>query len=172
MAPEDSPFISDRSPTYRRAKEAWNDPDPAAGADGQTVGDFNRLIELERDMIAALLAVRNRLGETGGKKLLDELLADHADRLPILEQTVRDLGGAPPDPGDRPGDLPRDATDIASGGEREALRDLIADHEALHQAYRDALTYPHHNPEARHILEQHIAEMEQHAGRLASLPPV
>ncbi|HLU67521.1 MAG TPA: ferritin-like domain-containing protein [Kofleriaceae bacterium] len=171
--PRDSrPFISERSPTYRRAQSLdWSDP--RLGADAQTTGTFIRLVELERDMIAALLAVRNRLGQATDRSQIDELLADHADRLPVLEQRIRELGGVPPDPGERPGDLPRDASDIAYlESERECLRALADDHERLAEQYRDALAFPHHDEESRRILELYANEMEHHEAHLAALVDV
>jgi hypothetical protein len=128
------------------------------------------LVEVERDMIAALLAVRNRLAQVTERSQLDELLADHADRLPVLERRIRELGAVPPDPGDRPGELPRDANDMElAKGERDCLRALADDHEALAEIYRDALVFPHHDPESRRVLEHYASEMEHHSQLLASL---
>jgi hypothetical protein len=164
--------VSDRSPSYVRAQRIW--PHGIDETVGQTIGTFSRLIELERDMIAALLAVRHQLGEVerGGadRGQIDDLLVEHADRLPVLERQIRELGGLPPDPGDRPGDLPRDASDISylQGG-REALRALAEDHEALADFYRRALAEPHHTEEARRLLEQYASEMEKQATVLATL---
>ena len=108
-----------------------------------TVETLNHLAELERDMIAALLVVRSRLPRND-RGQLDQLLTDHADRLPVLESQIRELGGDPPDPGHRPGELPRDASDIAVvGDDRDAVRALADDHEALADAYREALALPH-----------------------------
>lgn len=137
----------------------------------ETVGTLNHLVALERDMIAALLAVRSRLPRSD-RSQLDQLLVDHADRLPVLERQVRELGGDPPDPGQRPGELPRDATDIAMvGDDRDAVRALADDHEALAEAYREALALPHEDEEARRVLELYASEMEQHGARLAALLP-
>jgi hypothetical protein len=166
------PLISDRSPTYVRAQRTW--PDGFDETEGQTIGTLSRLVELERDMIAALLAVRHRLADGERAEVdraqIDQLLVEHADRLPVLERQIRELGGLPPDPGERPGDLPRDAADIAYlSCERDALRALADDHEALADFYRAALAEPHHTAEARRILELYASEMEQHGARLAAL---
>lgn len=164
----DFPLISDRSPTYGRAVQDWGDE--LASADGQTVGTFSRLIELERDLIAALLAARNRLEPRTEKSHLDELLAEHAARLPVLERHIRDLGGLPPDPGERAHMLPRDAADITvMTDERDVQRAVAADHEALAERYREALSYPHHHDEARRVLESYSGEMEHEATRLTAL---
>ena len=169
MPRDERPLISERSPTYGRMQHIdWSDP--RLGADAQTTGTFMRLVELERDMIAALLAVRHRLAQATDRSPLDELLADHADRLPVLEQRIRELGGVPPDPGERPGDLPRDASDIAYlQSERDCLRALADDHEALAEDYREALAFPHHDEESRRILELYASEMEHHGARMAAL---
>ena len=144
--------------------------DPAGAAE-ETAGTFEHLLALERDMIAALLALRNRLPRAD-RGQLDLLLTEHADRLPLLEQQVRELGGRPPAPGVRPGELPRDATDIAAVGDTEtALRALAADHEALAEAYREALALPQEDEEVRRMLELFASEMEQHGARLAALLP-
>lgn len=165
---DDRPLISERSPTYERARRGWSDP--TAGNEAQTVGTLSHLVELERDMIAALLAVRNRLADHPDRGPLDDLLVDHADRLPLLEQQIRELGGVPPEPGERAGELPRDATDIGYiSDERDAMRALAADHEALSQHYRDALNFPEHTENARRMLEIFASDMEQHSARLAAL---
>jgi hypothetical protein len=165
---ENRPLISERSPSYQRAQKGAFDPNEETEA--QTIGTLSHLVELERDMIAALLAVRNRLSDSPGRGPLDDLLVDHADRLPLLEQEIRELGGVPPDPGDRAGELPRDAGDIAYiGDDREALRALADDHEALAERYRSALGDPHHTESARRLLEMFASDMEQHSARLAGL---
>jgi hypothetical protein len=166
--PDDRPLISERSPTYQRAQAGAFDP--IEETEAQTVGTLSHLVELERDMIAALLAVRNRLGDRPDRGPLDDLLVDHADRLPLLEQQIRELGGVPPDPGDRPGELPRDAADIAHlTDERDALRALADDHEALSERYRQAVALPNHTENARRMLEIFASDMEQHSARLAAL---
>ena len=145
-------------------------PEPSR-VDEETVGTLNHLVELERDMIAALIAARSLLRRTD-RGQLDQLLTEHADRLPVLERQVRDLGGLPPDPGHRPGELPRDAHDIAMvGDDRDAVRALADDHEALADAYREALAIPTEDDDARRVLELYASEMEQHGARLASLLP-
>jgi hypothetical protein len=133
---------------------------------------LNHLVALERDMIAALLAARSRMAR-GERSNLDQMLAEHADRLPVLERQVRERGGMPPDPGQRPGELPHDASDIATvGDDREAVRALADDHEALAEAYRQALAAPDEDEEARRVLEVFASEMEQHSARLAALLPI
>src|SRR5688500_2478718 len=165
---EHRPPISERSPSYQRSQRGAIDPIEEAGA--QTVGTLSHMLELERDMIASLLAVRSRLGDGPGRGPLDELLVDHADRLPLLEQQIRELGGAPPGPGERAGELPRDAGDIAYiQSMRDALRALADDHEALSERYREALAFPHHTENARRMLEIFSSDMEQQSGRLAAL---
>lgn len=165
---DDRPLISDRSPTYQRAQRGAIDPNQESEA--QTVGTLSHLVELERDMIAALLAVRNRLADHPGRGPLDDLLVDHADRLPLLEQQIRELGGVPPDPGERRGDLPREASDIAHlTDDRDALRALADDHEALSERYRQAVAVPNHTENARRMLEMFTSDMEQHSARLAAL---
>ncbi len=135
----------------------------------QMVGTFEHLLVLERDMIAALQALRDRLPRDD-RGQLDLLLTEHSDRLPLIEQQVRELGGQPPEPG--PGELPRDATDIAVVGETvNAVRALADDHEALADAYREALAQPLEDQEARRLLEQFASEMEQHGAHLAALLP-
>ena len=162
------PLISERSPTYQRAQ--LGAIDPIEDSEAQTVGTLSHLVELERDMIAALLAVRNRVSDGPGRGPLDDLLVDHADRLPLLEQQIRELGGVPPDPGERAGELPRDATDIGYlGDDRDALRALADDHEALAERYREALGVANHTEEARRLLEMFSSDMEQHSQRLAAL---
>lgn len=137
----------------------------------ETVGAFVHLVALERDMIAALRAVRDRLPRTE-RGQLDELLAEHAGRLPLLEEQVRAMGGEPPEPGQRPGDLPRDATDIAVVGDNgTALSALADDHEALADAYREALALPQEDEEVRRMLGLFASEMEQQGARLAALLP-
>lgn len=137
----------------------------------ETVETLNHLVALERDMIAALLAARNRLPGSE-RSNLDLLLTEHADRLPVLERQVRELGGLPPDPGQRPGELPRDASDIARVGDlREAVRALAVDHEALAEAYREALAIPLDDGDTRRTLEIYFSEMQQHSARLAALIP-
>lgn len=165
---DDRPLISERSPTYQRAQRGAFDP--IEDSEAQTVGTLSHLVELERDMIAALLAVRNRMGDRPDRGPLDDLLVDHADRLPLLEQQIRELGGVPPEPGERAGELPRDATDIAYlGDDRDALRALADDHEALSDRYREALGIPNHTENARRLLEIFSSDMEQHSARLAAL---
>lgn len=165
---ENRPLVSERSPTYQRAQRGAFDP--IEETEGQTVGTLGHLVELERDMIAALLAVRNRLADSPGRGPLDELLVDHADRLPLLEQQIRELGGVPPEPGERAGELPRDAGDIAYVSEdREAMRALADDHEALADRYREALGLPNLTENARRLLEIFSSDMEQHSARLAAL---
>lgn len=165
---ENRPLISERSPSNQRSQRGAIDP--VEETEAQTVGTLSHLVELERDMIAALLAVRNRLSDNPGRGPLDDLLVDHADRLPLLEQHIRELGGVPPDPGDRAGELPRDAGDIAYlGDDRDALRALADDHEALAERYRDALGQPNHTEDARRLLEMFSSDMEQHSARIAAL---
>jgi hypothetical protein len=165
---DNRPLISERSPTYQRAQRGWSDP--VAGNEAQTVGTLSHLIELERDMIAALLAVRNRLANAPERGPLDELLVDHADRLPLLEQQIRELEGVPPLPGERAGELPRDAGDITYIQDtRDALRAVAENHEALSDHYRAALAFPDHTENARRLLEIFSSDMEQHSGRLAAM---
>jgi hypothetical protein len=166
--PQDRPLISDRSPTLETATRRWHDPDDTG--DAQTVGTLGRLIELERDMIAALLAARNRLEQPTVRTLLDELLADHAGRVPVLERQIRELGGLPPEPAARASDLPRDASAIAVlTDERDVLRAVTEDHDALAGHYRSALEFAGHAPEARRLLELHADEMSAHRTRLAAI---
>ena len=121
-------------------------------------------------MIAALLAVRNRVADSPGRGPIDDLLVDHADRLPLLEQQIRELGGVPPEPGERAGELPRDAADIGYlSDDRDALRALADDHEALAGRYRDALGVANHTESARRLLEMFSSDMEQHSARIAAL---
>ena len=165
---DNRPLISERSPTYQRAQRGAIDPIEETGA--QTVGTLGHLLELERDMIASLLAVRSRLGDGGGRGPLDELLVDHADRLPSLEQQIRELGGVPPEPGERAGELPRDATGIGYlNDDREALRALAENHEELLGRYRQALSEPNVTENARRLLEMFAGEMEQQSARIAGL---
>ena len=160
------PLISERTPTLENSHTRWREPQDAD--DGQTVGSLSRLLELERDMIAALLAARNRLELPTARALLDEILTDHAGRLPTLERHIRDLGGVPPDPGTRASDLPRDAAEIAVlTEERDALRAVVDDHEALIGHYQSALAAVAHDAEARRLLELDAAETERHRARLA-----
>ena len=162
------PLISERSPTYQRAQRGAFDP--IEDSEAQTVGTLSHLVELERDMIAVLLAVRNRLSESPGRGPIDELLVDHADRLPLFEQQIRELGGVPPEPGDRAGELPRDAGDITYlSDDRDALRALADDHEALADHYREALAQPNITENARRALEMFAGDMEQHSARIAGL---
>lgn len=165
---EHRPLISERSPSYQRSQRGAIDPIEETGA--QTVGSLSHLLELERDMIASLLAVRSRLGDGPGRGPLDELLVDHADRLPLLEQQIRELGGAPPDPGERAGELPRDAGDIGYlSDDREALRALAENHESLLDRYRQTLSEPNLTESGRRMVEMFASEMEQQSGRLAAL---
>ena len=165
--PQDRPLISDRTPTLENSRERWRTPLDVD--DAQTVGTLGRLVELERDMIAALLAARNRLELPHARSLLDEILADHAGRLPALERHIRELGGLPPDPGTRASDLPRDAADIAVlTDELEALRAVIADHDALVGHYQAAIAQVEHDAEGRRLLELDAAETERHRARLAA----
>ena len=128
-------------------------------------------------MIAALLAARNRRPRAGSARI-DELLVEHAERLPVLEGRVRALGGEPLDPGRRPGALPRDACWIATvSDDREALRALIEDHDALGEAYLQTLAAAAiasavgeaGQREAYRMLELYTAEMEHQGARLASV---
>lgn len=165
---EHRPLISERSPSYQRSQRGAIDPIEETGA--QTVGTLSHMLELERDMIASLLAVRSRLGDGPGRGPLDELLVDHADRLPLLEQQIRELGGAPPDPGERAGELPRDAGDIGYlSDDREALRALAENHESLLDRYRQTLSEPNLTDSGRRMVEMFASEMEQQSGRLAAL---
>ena len=136
---------------------------------GQMVGTFERLLVLEREMIAALRALRDRLPRDD-RGQLDLLLTEHSERLPLIEQQVRQMGGQPPEPG--PGELPRDATDIAAVDDTvTAVRAVADDHEVLADAYREALAMPLEDEQARHLLEQFASEMEQHGAHLAALLP-
>ena len=146
----------------------------------EIVAALNRVIALERDMIAALLAARNRRPRRGAAAI-DELLLEHAERLPILEGRVRALGGQPLDPGRRPGDLPRDACWIATvSDDRQALCSLIEDHDALGDAYLQTLAAAaiaaavggSAKSEAYRVLELYTAEMEHQGARLAALTGV
>jgi hypothetical protein len=140
---------------------------PGAG----TVDTLNHLVTLERDMIAALDAVRGRVGGAD-RAQLDLLLTEHTYRLPVLEQQVRELGGQPPDPAHHAAELPRDAHDIrVVGDDRGALSALVDDHEALADAYREALAVSHEDEDARRMLELFASEMEQDGARLAALLP-
>jgi hypothetical protein len=137
----------------------------------EKLGMLVHLVSLERDMVAALLALRNRMPRAE-RGQLDQMLAEHADRLPFLEEQVRSLGGEPPDPAERAGELPRDPSDIAMVGDTcEAVRALADDHEALADAYREALALPEEDEEARRMLMLFASEMEQHSARLAALLP-
>jgi hypothetical protein len=165
---DNRPLISERSPSYQRSQSGAIDPIEETGA--QTVGTLSHLLELERDMIASLLAVRGRLGDGPGRGPLDELLVDHADRLPLLEQQIRELGGAPPDPGERAGELPRDAGDIGYlPDDREAMRALAENHETLLDRYRQMLSEPNLTENGRRMVEMFASEMEQQSARLAAL---
>lgn len=134
-----------------------------------TVDTLNHLVVLERDMIAALMAVRGRLpGDE--RSQLDLLLTEHTDRLPFLEQQVRDLGGEPPDPAEHAPELPRDANDIRVVGDaRDALRALADDHESLVEAYREVLALPHADEAARRQLELFASELHRDGARIAAL---
>jgi DNA-binding ferritin-like protein len=140
-------------------------------APAEKLGMFVHLVSLERDMVAALQALRSRMPRAEHGQL-DQLLSEHADRLPFLEEQVRALGGQPPDPAERPAELPRDPSDIAMVSDTcEAVRALADDHEALADAYREALSLPEEDEEARSRLMRFASEMEQHSARLAALLP-
>jgi hypothetical protein len=141
---------------------------------------LNHMIALERDMIAALLAARNRRPRSGAAAI-DELLVDHAERLPVLERAVRAVGGQPLEPGRRPGELPRDACWLATvSDDREALCALIEDHDALGEAYLQTLAAAAiaaavgeaGEREAYRMLELYMAEMEHQGARLVALAGV
>ncbi|HEY8146684.1 MAG TPA: hypothetical protein VIG06_28575, partial [Kofleriaceae bacterium] len=58
---ENRPLVSERSPTYQRSQRGAIDP--IEESEAQTVGTLGHLVELQRDMIAAVLAVRNRVSD-------------------------------------------------------------------------------------------------------------
>lgn len=131
-------------------------------------------------MIAALLAARNRRSGASTPRI-DELLVEHAERLPVLERRVRALGGLPLAPGRRPGALPRDACWLATvSDDRDAVCALSEDHEALGEAYLQTLAAAaiaaaiggSAEREAYRMLEMYTAEMEHQAASLIALSGV
>ena len=192
-----SRVISAQGPHSRPSMTLLGQPSPTAGTSfarqrrvnnphlasiehhspSEIVAALNRVIALERDMIAALLAARNRRPRAGAARI-DELLVEHAERLPVLERRVRELGGQPIEPGRRPGELPRDACWIATvSDDRDVVGALVEDHEALGEAYLQTLAAAAiaaavgagAEREAYRMLELYTAEMEHQAASLTVL---
>ncbi|HWN69949.1 MAG TPA: hypothetical protein VNM90_20040 [Haliangium sp.] len=163
---QDHPLISERSPSYARARHEHAHPSPSADPDEIAV--LNRLVEAEDHAATVCAAAAQALGAALGARAQAEVLADlgahHETHVHALASAIAELGAAAPRPGQRERVLTRDPADIHYLQDAAAILAAVdATEDELGARYADALARPGMPSAARAVLARH--DEAQHAAR-------
>lgn len=139
---QDRPLISDRSPSYARARNERENP--SATADPEEIAVLNRLVEAEAHAAAICAAAVEVLSESLGAADRAETVADlcalHEEHVHGLGDTIAELGASAPRDGERERVLSRDPADIHYIQDAtEVLAAVSTAEDELAARYRDAL---------------------------------
>lgn len=170
---QDRPLISERSPSYARARHEHAHPSPTTDPDEIAV--LNRLVEAEHQAAAVCTAAAQVLGVTLAAHAQAEVMADlaahHEGHVHALERVIAELGAAAPRPVQRECVLARDPADIHYLQDAAAIAAAVAATEdELCARYADALARPAMPAAARALLaRQDEAQRAQRAHLTASM---
>lgn len=171
MSDRDSPFINERSPSYRRAWKEWKQRGQTAdGRDGEAVGGLQVLLDVERDMVSALQAARRQRADEDNEGMLARLIAEHFDRRKRLERWMVRLGAVADNEEEPAGLLPHDADELHyRTGHEEILAALEENYLALADWYRNAIELASHRKALGAALDQWLRHCTRNAARLREL---
>jgi hypothetical protein len=164
---QDRPLISERSPSYARARHEREHP--AATADPDEIAVLNRLVEAEAHAAAICAAAVEVLSESLGAPDRAEIVADlcalHEEHVHGLGDTIAELGASAPRPDERERVLSRDPADIHYLQDTaEVLAAVSTSEDELAARYRDALARAQMPATAQTVLARHRdANEAQHA---------
>ena len=164
---QDRPLISDRSPSYTRARNERENPSPTVDPDEIAV--LNRLVEAEDHAAAICAAAVEVLAESLGAADRAETVADvcalHEEHVHGLGDAIVELGASAPRPDERERVLSRDPADIHYIQDvAEVLAAVSASEDELAARYRDALARSQMPETAQGVLaRQRDANEAQHA---------
>ena len=168
----DHPLISERSPSYARARHEQTHPSPVP--DPEEIAVLNRLVEAEDHAAAICTAAAQALGAALGAHARAEAMADlcahHEGRVNALADVIAELGAAAPQPGKRERVLTRDPDDISYLQDAAAILAAVDASEAeLGARYTDALARPAMPAPARVVLARHDQSQRAERARLTAL---
>jgi hypothetical protein len=176
----DHPLISERSPSYARARHEHAHPTPTA--DPEEIAVLNRLVEAEDHAAAVCAAASNALGSALGQapgaapgarvqaEIVAELGALHEGQVHALARVIAELGAAAPQPGQRERVLGRDPADIHYLQDAAAILQAVdATEDELYARYADALARPGMPAAAQAVLARHGEAQREHRAHLTAL---
>jgi hypothetical protein len=169
----DHPLISERSPSYMRARHEHAHPSPTT--DPEEIAVLNRLVEAEDHAAAVCSAAAQVLGVTlrahAQAEVMADLAAHHEGHAHALTGAIAELGAAAPRPGQRERVLTRDPADIHYLQDAAAILAAVdATEDELGARYADALARPAMPASARTLLvRQDEAQRSQRAHLTASM---
>jgi hypothetical protein len=135
---DDPPLISDRSPSYERARREHANPSPPG--QGQVIAVLGRLAELSENAARALRTAAPRL--TDGGAVLAEA-ERHDARRARLGELITQAGGAPPRDDECRPLLNHGAAQVTDATfEPDVVRELEAMRGELRDAWREAAGTP------------------------------
>jgi hypothetical protein len=169
---QDPPLISERSPSYARARDERAHPAPTA--DPQEIAVLNRLVEAADHAAAVCAAAAEVLAESLAARAQAEVVADlcalHAQQLDELASVIEDLGASAPRPGERERVLTRDPADIHYLQDPAAVLAAVdATADELGARYGEALARPAMPAPARDLLARHRDEQRAQRAHLTAL---
>lgn len=168
----DHPLISERSPSYVRARQEHAHPAPTA--DPEEIAVLNRLVEAGDHAAAVCAAAAQALGAALGAHAQAEVLADlcahHETQVHELTGAIAELGAAAPRPGQRERVLTRDPADIHYLQDAAAILAAVdATEDELGARHADALARPGMPAPARAVLARHGEAQREQRARLTAL---
>lgn len=164
---QDRPLISDRSPSYARARNERENP--SSTVDPDEIAVLNRLVEAEDHAAAICAAAVEVLAESLNAGDRAETVADlcalHEEHVHDLSDVIAELGASAPRPGERERVLGRDPADIHYIQDAtEVLAAVSTSEDELAARYRDALARAGMPEAAQSVLARHRDASEaQHA---------
>ena len=172
----DHPLISERSPSYTRARHEHAHPSPTA--DPEEIAVLNRLVEAEDQAAAVCAAAAQALGQAPGAargaaapaEIVADLGALHEGQVDALTRVIGELGAAAPRPGQRERVLGRDPADIHYLQDAAAILQAVdATEDELGARYADARARPGMPAAARAVLARHDEAQREHRAQLSAL---
>lgn len=177
---EDHPLISERSPSYARARQEWAHPSPAT--DPEQIAVLNRLVEAAHQAGEVCTAAARALGAGPGTapgavagahtagEIMIEMGAHHEAQVNALANAIAELGAAAPRPEQREHVLARDPADIEYMQDPAAiLAAVAATEDELCARYAEALARPGMPAPAKEVLARHVDAQREQRARITAL---
>lgn len=164
------PLVSDRSPSFERARREHAHPSPTTDPD--VIARLNRLVEAEHHAVTiytAALDVDVVARAPNAVRELELLNASHDTHMRALAYLVSTLGGAAPRPNECEPVLSRNPDDLRYLQDDAAvLGALVTVEDEMIERYESALAHAT-LPAARECLARHLSETRRMRTRLVDL---